>query len=166
MKTRRLTLPVVAATSALLLSACEPEAPEPQIDWQPPAFELADALGRNAVTVGQFLQGQLVFLQPAAADDVLAALVELAESLVQQVVLVFLGTGCLQHRIRAIRIAFEISRRRHIGPVVIVRIRRQVEADVMARQAGLHFQHDLGFHAEVPGNGLDLVGAQPTETFL
>ena len=46
-KTLRLAGPVIAAAAALLLSACEPSAPEPQIDWQPPGFALADATGET-----------------------------------------------------------------------------------------------------------------------
>ena len=45
-KALRLTAYFPAVLAALLLSACEPPAPEPQIDWQPPAFELSDADGQ------------------------------------------------------------------------------------------------------------------------
>ena len=41
-------------------------------------FDLADALGRHAVFVGQLVQGQpAVVLQPAAFDDAAAAVVKL-----------------------------------------------------------------------------------------
>ena len=43
----RRTGPALAAAAILLLSACEPAAPEPQIDWQPPGFELVDAAGET-----------------------------------------------------------------------------------------------------------------------
>ena len=38
---------ILAAAAVLLTAACEQAPPEPQIDWEPPAFELADADGKT-----------------------------------------------------------------------------------------------------------------------
>src|SRR5690606_8771734 len=59
-------------------------------------LDLADALGADAVLVGQLLQGRLVVgVEPAAADDVARALVERAQSVAQQFELVLFVVGAL-----------------------------------------------------------------------
>src|SRR5690606_36604762 len=103
-------------------------------------LDLADALGRYAVFVGQLLQRDLAFvIEPATHDDVARARIQAGHAFAQQAELVVLAAVALVGLGR-ILFARDQERRGRRRCAFVVLVRRRVEADVAARQARFHLQ--------------------------
>ena len=126
-------------------------------------FDLADALGGDAVFGGKLVEGEAaVVLQPAGFDDASAAVVEFGEGVLQafglQGVVGFLFD-------LAGGLGFVVGQPVDGGEAVFVVAVVGEEGDVFAGHALFHF-HDFGqFDAEVVGDGLGFFRRQGGQGF-
>src|SRR5690606_3901708 len=129
-------------------------------------LDLADALGRYAVLVGQLLQRDLAFvIEPATHDDVARTRVQPGHAFAQQAELVVLAVAALVGLGRIFLVRDQIGRRRRRCALVVL-VGRRIEADVAAPQARFHLQHFALGHVEVLGHRADLGGVEPAQPGL
>src|SRR5690606_31894914 len=84
-------------------------------------LDLADALGADAVLVGQLLQRHLVVVvEPAAADDVARARIQRLQAFAQQFQLVVLAVGTLVGLGRIVFLRHQVGGRRRRGALVVL----------------------------------------------
>src|SRR5690606_29247757 len=92
-------------------------------------LDLADALGADAVFVGQLLQRHLVVVvEPAAADDVARTRIQRLQAFAQQFQLVVLVVGALVGLGRIVFLRHQVGGRRRRGALVVL-VGGQVETD-------------------------------------
>jgi len=121
-------------------------------------FDLADALGRHAVFRGQLVErGGVAFGQPAALDDVTAAVVEFGDRAAQPFVLKPRqlgrgeGLGGLGVRVGQVGDGCE---------AVLVVAAVGLERDVLPAEAGFHLHHVLGLDVQLARDRFHFIGAQ------
>src|SRR5690606_18616553 len=129
-------------------------------------LDLADALGGDAVFVGQLLQGDLaVGIEPAALDDIARTVVQARKPLAQQFELLRCAVLALVGLRRVLFARHQVGRRRRRRALVVL-VGGGVEADVAAGQPRLHLQHLALGDVEVLRNGADLGGVEPAQALL
>src|SRR5579871_1184386 len=130
-----------------------------------PRLDLADALGRDAIFVGELVQRGLVFGHPAALQNRATAIVEprecraelLGGAAVPLLALGLLSRVCIGRR--------QIGRRA-VALVLIAVAARVVEGQIARREPALHLRDLRGADPEVLGDRARLVSAQPGEVLL
>nr|GME07182.1 aspartate 1-decarboxylase autocleavage activator PanM [Ipomoea batatas] len=120
-------------------------------------FKLSDALCGNAITIGQFLQGSFVVLiQPAGANDMLAALVQAFHC----VLILFDTVGKIRGFI------LEIQHRRHGFTFTAFVISGHIEGHILSGHARFHFPHIFAAHAQFARDHFYFVLIKPAQALL
>src|SRR5690606_7334732 len=109
--------------------------------------------------------GFAIVIEPAALEDIAAALIQLINGLFQTLDTALFPVGILQYQRGVLAVVLQVVRRCHIVAVFVGAL-GGVKSRVKGRQPALHVAHMFYVHVQVGGNGLGLVVGEPGQAFF